>query len=106
MFNIDPVDFDSETSSVYGFIVYRRDGYTMPKGMITSFNARWYKPNSEFASLAQIEFGFQSPTGDSSDHHNYTMPCVDFEQAKVIVKNYREAVLTMLDRYRQQELYS
>jgi len=106
MFSIENNDYDSDEMSVYGFIVYRRDGLSMPKGMITSFNARWYKPNSEFASIVQIEFGVQSPTGDSSDHHNYSMPCVDFDQAKAIVENYRQGISTMLEKYRKQDLYS
>jgi len=100
MFNdkiqIELNEYDSETMSIYGFIVYRKDGYSIPKGMITSFNAYSYKSNGN----VQIEFAVQSPTGDSSDHFNYTMPCSDFGQAKAIVDNYRKGVSTM------QELYS
>jgi len=97
---------DSETLSVYGFMVYRKDGKSMPKGMITSFNAYWYKANVEFESRTQIEFAVQSPTGDASDHYNYSMPCVDFHQAKAIVDTYRNGVEEMVGVFKYQEMYS
>lgn len=104
MFTIDRFNHDSETSSVYGFMVYRKDGYSLPKGMITSFNACFDK--SRTSDNVQIEFGVQSPTGDASDHYNYIMLCDSFNQAKAIVDSYCEGVSTMLGEYRKQELYS
>jgi len=88
--------YDSETTSIYGFFVYRNDGRSMPKGTITSFNACWDKPNARFNGRTQIEFAVQSPTGDSSDHYNYTMPCVDFDQAKAIADKYRQVTEQMI----------
>ena len=98
--------YDTDTSSIYGFFVYRKDGRSMPKGIITSFNAYWYKTNVEFESRTEIEFAVQSPTGDSSDHYNYTMPCANFEQAKEIVDKYRDAVEKMVGVLKYEELYS
>jgi len=98
--------YDTDSSSIYGFFVYRKDGKSMPKGMITSFNAMWYKALDRFPSFSQIEFAVQSPTGDSSDHFDYTMPCANFEQAKAIVDNYRAGLYEMLGEIRKEELYS
>lgn len=106
MYTIEENHHDSETTSVYGFMVYRKDGRSMPKGMITSFNAYYEKPNAEFGGRTQIEFAVQSPTGDASDHYNYTMPCADFTQAKAIVGQYRKGVEEMLSGLQKQELYS
>lgn len=74
----------------YGFIVYNRSGYSLPKGMITSFKAH------QFSGKIEIEFSVQSPSGehpDSSDHHNYTMPAISsFAQAKQVVDMYHSMV--------------
>lgn len=87
-------------------MVYRKDGRSMPKGMITSFNAYFQPAKYEFDSKTHIEFAMASPTGDSSDHYHYTMPCLDFTQAKWIVDKYREGVEAMMSEYKKQELYS
>lgn len=105
MFTIDKFDYDSETSSVYGFMVYREDGHSLPKGMITSFNAYFHKSKITSDNV-QIEFAVQSPTGDASDHYHYIMLCDNFNQAKAIVDSYHNGVSTMLGEYRKQELYS
>jgi len=74
----------------YGFIVYNRSGYSLPKGMITSFKAH------QFSGKIEIEFSVQSPSGDhpdSSDHHTYTMPAISsFAQAKQVVDMYHNMV--------------
>lgn len=106
MFIIHENRYESETMTVYGFMVYRKDGKSMPKGMITSFNAYMQESMYEFDAKTHIEFAVQSPTGDSSDHHHYTMPCLNFDQAISIVDKYREGVETMIGEHRKQELYS
>lgn len=106
MYTIEENHYDSETTSVYGFFVYRKDGRSMPKGMITSFNAYDEKLSTKIGGRTQIEFAVQSPTGDASDHFNYTMPCLDFTQAKAIVDQYRRGVEEMLSGLQKQELYS
>ena len=74
----------------YGFMVYNRSGYSLPKGMITSFQAH------QFSGKIQIEFSVQSPSGDhpdSSDHHNYGIPAIkSFAQGKQIVDMYAQMV--------------
>ena len=106
MYAIEENIYESETMKVYGFMVYRKDGRSMPKGMITSFNAYFHAAQYEFDSKVLIEFAMASPTGDSSDHYNYTMPCLNFTQAQWIVDKYREGVVAMMDEYKKQELYS
>ena len=106
MYTIEENIYESETMKVYGFMVYRKDGRSMPKGVITSFNAYFHPAKYEFDSKTHIEFAVASPTGDSSDHYNYTMPCLDFTQAKSIVDKYREGVEAMMDEYTKKELYS
>lgn len=106
MYTIEENIYESETMKVYGFMVYRKDGRSMPKGVITSFNAYFHPAKYEFDSKSYIEFAVASPTGDSSDHYNYTMPCLDFTQAKWIVDKYREGVEAMMSEYKKQELYS
>lgn len=106
MYTIEENIYESETMKLYGFMVYRRDGRSMPKGMITSFNACFYPAKYEFDDKTHIEFGVASPTGDSSDHYHYTMPCLDFAQAKWIVDKYREGVEAMMSEFKKQELYS
>ena len=74
----------SELHTCYGFAVYHEDGASLPKGAISSFNAIAVLRNGLTRSVT-VEFGIQSPTGDSSDHHNYSFPCLTMEQAKEIV---------------------
>jgi hypothetical protein len=41
----------------------------------------------------EIDFSVQSPSGDSSDHHNYGMPAIkSFAQGKQIVDMYAQMV--------------
>jgi hypothetical protein len=43
--------------------------------------------------LVEIDFSVQSPSGDSSDHHNYGMPAIkSFAQGKQIVDMYAQMV--------------
>ena len=68
----------------YGFMIYDDSGASMPKGSITSYNATAYKTNGVVRRVT-VEFGIQSPTGDSSDHHHYSFPCLHWAQATDIV---------------------
>jgi hypothetical protein len=97
---------DSEHATVYGFQIYRKDGRSMPKGMFTSFNAYLYKRDKFNLEKTEIEFSMQSPTGDASDHHHYTVPCASFDQAKQIVDNYQIAALAMLEEHKNKMFYS
>jgi len=87
---IEKIESQDDHWRYYGFIVYNRSGYSLPKGMITSFKAH------QFNGKIEIEFSVQSPSGehpDSSDHHNYTMPAISsFAQAKQIVDMYHSMV--------------
>ena len=83
----------------YGFCSYRQNGYSMPKGFLTSYNAYHYVESNE----TNIEFSIQSPTGDSSDHHHFRFPCRSWEQAKWIVDQQFVAHETMLDEYEDKQ---
>lgn len=73
----------------YGFMVYDDSGKSMPKGAITSYNATAYRTNGLVRQVV-VEFGIQSPTGDSSDHHHYTFPCLTYAQAVDVVNRALE----------------
>ena len=98
-FVLDLHDNSSEHMECSGFIAYRANGYSMPKGWITSMNAY----NAVVENRSWIEIGIQSPTGDSSDHFNYTMPCITFDQAKNIVQRWYLVVEIMMDEYEQEQ---
>ena len=76
----------------YGFNVFNTDGASLPKGMFNYFMATETPKNGK-AELSpypqdnhvEIEFSMQSPTGDSSDHHNYIFPCKTMIQAQFII---------------------
>lgn len=78
---IKQFDVDTEQLQAYGFQAWNVDGRSLPKGMYSSYVA-YYQVQSQ---RCYIEFSMQSPTGDSSDHHNFTFPCLNFEQAMSIV---------------------
>jgi hypothetical protein len=102
LFQIELNNNKTEHQEVWGFMTWRRDGRSMPKGWITSMNAYCTVPAGHFMSdhtEAWIEYGIQSPTGDSSDHHHYTIPCLNFEQAKSIVAQWYVTIETMMDEY-------
>jgi len=80
-----------DSQVVYGFMAYDDSGKSMPKGSVTSYNATAYKQNA-ITRRVIVEFSIQSPTGDSSDFHNYSFPCLDMEQAKAIVDAARRSV--------------
>lgn len=89
MIRIIKNDFSSgeeygEGQVCYGFMVYDESGASMPKGAITSYNATAYKTNGIVRRVI-VEFGIQSPTGDSSDHHHYSFSCLHMGQAIDIV---------------------
>lgn len=79
----------------YGFRAYRNNGYSMPKGFITSYIAYWHIGTDE----VYIEFSIQSPTGDASDHFRYSFPCLTTSQAKTIVDRQFTASKAMMEAY-------
>lgn len=85
---VEQVNYETPDSQAYGFIVYNRSGYSLPKGIYSSYVAHYHMSTNK----CHIEFSIQSPTGDSSDHHNYTYPCASFEQAKKIVEMHGHMV--------------
>ena len=97
-------EYKNEHGERYGFMAYRTNGYSMPKGWITSMNAQCLLAEGDVETSAWIEYGIQSPTGDSSDHHHYTMPCANFEQAKAIVLEWYLAIDIMVDERQEQEV--
>jgi hypothetical protein len=85
---IEKFETQDEGWRAYGFMVYNRSGHSLPKGMITSFKVEQFSDMS-----VEIDFSVQSPSGDSSDHHNYGMPAIkSFAQGKQIVDMYAQMV--------------
>lgn len=76
-------------SKVYGFLVYNRSGYSLPKGMISSYKVIQYNPNN-----VQIEWGVQSGSqgADASDHYHFSMPVSTFDRGKDMVDMYKTMV--------------
>lgn len=77
--------YESPDTSTYGFIVYDNDGRSLPKGCISSYNVYRHKNSLDNRETYVVEFGIQSPTGDSSDHHHFSFPCLSWSQAKQVV---------------------
>lgn len=102
LFKLELHQHKTDQSECYGFMAYRTDGRSMPKGWITSYNA-YRRLENEVELAAWIEFGIQSPTGDSSDHHHFTVPCLNFRQAKSIVLDQYMAVEVLMDEREAQE---
>jgi hypothetical protein len=94
-FNLELNTNEDNSTKMYGFSAYRPNGYSMPKGFITSYYAHHYVKSGE----THIEYSIQSPTGDSSDHFNYTIPCNSWNQAKWIVDQHFNSVKYMLETY-------
>ena len=44
-----------------------------------------------YAQGSRVEVWVSSPTGDSSDAFNYTIPCVNEAQAEVVAEMWRTA---------------
>ena len=84
-----------DSQVVYGFVAYDDSGRSMPKGSVTSYNATAYKRNAVTRRVV-VEFSIQSPTGDSSDFHNYSFPCLDMTQAVAIVDAARASLEAQL----------
>jgi hypothetical protein len=88
---VEKFEMEDEGWRSYGFMVYNRSGYSLPKGMISSFKAEQFSDMS-----VEIEMHIQSPSGDSpdsSDHLTYNMPAINsFAQAKLIVDMYAQMV--------------
>lgn len=125
--NEKPTTNEIESES-YGFYVYRDNGYSLPKGFISSFYAvrqsKWTTvhyhddPLSLFNVETTIRFAIQAPTGDASDHLDYTVPVGEWNLAKAIVDqwfnickkeikhmNHKEKELQKMIIYPKQYLY-
>jgi hypothetical protein len=89
---VEQVSYETSDSQAYGFIVYNRSGYSLPKGMYSSYVAHYHNQTDYQNEYCYIEFSIASPTGDASDHHNYTYPCANFAQAKKIVEMHGHMV--------------
>jgi len=50
---------DSSGSASYGFMVYDKNGMSLPKGFISSYNAFLYKNDQTGSKEIMIEFGIQ-----------------------------------------------
>lgn len=104
MYKVENHEYQGAEQRSYGFSVSRTNGYSLPKGFTSSYCATVYNMETQ-GQKVWIEFAIQSPTGDSSDHHNYTFPCVDFEQAMHIVDTKREEIRAAIKLLNKQELY-
>lgn len=101
---MDLNEYEDSSTKMYGFMCYRPNGYSLPKGFLSSFSAQCRKPvegtMNDMYEDVHIEFSFQSPTGDSSDFHHYSYPCLSWEQAKeIVVRNYLSTEV-MLDEFK------
>lgn len=83
---LEKFEIKDEGWESYGFMVYNRSGFSLPKGMISSMKINKYNNSIE------IEYNIQSPSGfmpDSSDFLTYTMPAIhSYEAAKQVVDMY------------------
>jgi hypothetical protein len=88
---VEKFEMQDEGWRSYGFMVYNRSGYSLPKGMISSMKAEQFSDMS-----VEIEYHIQSPSGyepDSSDHLQYSMPAIEsFHAAKLVVDMYAQMV--------------
>jgi len=86
---VEKIEETTDYVKYYGFRVYNRSGYSLPKGMISSMRVEQFADGTN-----HIEYSIQSPSGflpDSSDHLTYTMPALEtFEKGKAVVKMYGE----------------
>ena len=95
----------SEHHDSYGFNIYRKNGYSIPKGMISSFHAIKSQITTPYEKWdIRIEFSVQSPTGDASDFFHYTIPCSEWSQAKAIVDQWFSMCEPMVGAVRQKEI--
>lgn len=88
---VERFEITTDYEKTYGFMVYNRSGYSLPKGMISSMKVEQLPDNS-----IHIEYSVQSPSGfspDSSDHLTYTMPAIqEFWMGKQVVDMYAQMV--------------
>ncbi len=86
---IEKFNEEYSDSKVYGFMVYNRSGYSLPKGMISSYKVIQYSNDA-----IHIQWSLQSGSqgADSSDHYNFSMPVSTFERGKAIVDMYASMV--------------
>ena len=96
MIKLDTHSYETEAESCFGFVTFNEDGASLPKGFVSSMNAYSYSGNGSELK-AWVEIGIQSPTGDASDHHNFTIPCVSFLQARAIVAMSLDVLRTVVD---------
>jgi hypothetical protein len=96
--NVELTDIVSDDQmTAYGFTVWRKNGYCLPKGMIGSYVARIHPDG------VSVDFSIQSPTGDASDFHRYSFPCVSKEQAITMV-DYWHAMVSEQARLENSKL--
>jgi hypothetical protein len=88
---VEKFEITTDYEKTYGFMVYNRSGYSLPKGMISSMKVEQLSDGTN-----QVEYHIQSPSGyspDSSDHLTYIMPAINsFELGKQVVDMYGEMV--------------
>jgi hypothetical protein len=88
---VEKFEIKDEGWESYGFMVYNRSGFSLPKGMISSMKVHKFSDNS-----IEIEYSIQSPSGfmpDSSDFLTYTMPAIhSYAAAKQVVDMYASMV--------------
>ena len=84
---VEKFEIKDEGWESYGFMVYNRSGFSLPKGMISSMKVHKFSDSS-----IEIEYSIQSPSGyapDSSDFLTYTMPAIhSYAAAKQVVDMY------------------
>lgn len=88
---VEKFEIKDEGWESYGFMVYNRSGFSLPKGMISSMKVHKFSDSS-----IEIEYSIQSPSGyspDSSDFLTYTMPAIhSYAAAKQVVDMYASMV--------------
>ena len=88
---VEKIEETTDYVKYYGFRVYNRSGYSLPKGMISSMRVEQLADGTN-----HIEYSVQSPSGyspDSSDHLTYKMPAIqEFWMGKQVVDMYAQMV--------------
>ncbi|NBS28370.1 MAG: hypothetical protein EBS70_05765 [Actinobacteria bacterium] len=96
MMKLETHSYETDGGRCFGFVTFNENGASLPKGFVSSMNAYSFSENGS-ERAAWIEIGIQSPTGDASDHHNFTIPCVNFLQAETIVSMSLDVLRTVVD---------
>lgn len=94
--------FEENKWGTYGFTVVRKDNTSIPKGTISSVFANIVMSGvGDYEIL--VEFSIQSPTGDSSDFHHWSMGAMTWNQAKKIVDDWYEMTSAYVMNTNQKE---